>query len=190
VRFTRPDSWLGGSRPVATGDAEQVVTRRFLAAYGPTTREAFAQWLGTTAARAGALIKVLDGEVTPVDLEGIPAWTLTSQLGEIAGAQPPGSARLLPAFDQYVIAASRHAATMLPGPFKDRIYRPQGWISPVLLVDGRMDGVWRHKRTGGRLEVKIEPFVSLAPRVRDEVEEEAERLAGFFRAQLELAWAD
>ncbi|MBV9281586.1 MAG: AlkZ family DNA glycosylase [Chloroflexi bacterium] len=190
VRFTRPDRWLGGVQQAETDTAEQVVTRRFLATYGPTTREVFAQWLGTTAARAGALIKALDGEVTPVDLEGIPAWTLTSQLGEIAGAKPPESVRLLPAFDQYVIAASRHASSMLPGPFKDRIYRPQGWISPVLLVDGRMDGVWRHKRTGGRLEVHIEPFVELSPRVRNEVEGEAERLAGFFGARLELVWAD
>jgi hypothetical protein len=31
----------------------------------------------------------------------------------------------------------------MPGPYKARIYRPQGWLSPVLLVGGRMEGVWR-----------------------------------------------
>src|SRR5438128_7314176 len=29
------------------------------------------------------------------------------------------------------------------------IYRPQGWISPALLVDGQVEGVWRHERKTG-----------------------------------------
>ena len=40
--------------------------------------------------------------------------------------------RLLPAFDQYVICATLQAERLMPGPFKDRVYRPQGWLSPVL----------------------------------------------------------
>ena len=27
----------------------------------------------------------------------------------------------------------------------------QGWLSPVLLVDGRMAGVWSHERAGDRV---------------------------------------
>src|SRR6266540_408606 len=46
----------------------------------------------------------------------------------------------LPAWhgDQDVVAATRHAEQLMPGPFKDRVYRPQGWLSPVLLARGRM----------------------------------------------------
>jgi hypothetical protein len=149
----------------------------------------YAQWLGKAVSRAGALIKALADEVTPVDLEGTLAWALTSQLEDIAEAQKPESVRLLPAFDQYVIAASRDARSFLPGPFKDRIYRPQGWLSPVLLVDGRMDGIWRHERKGSRLLVQIEPFVALPTWARECAEEEAERLAAFIGRRLELSWA-
>ena len=38
---------------------------------------------------------------------------------------------------------------VLPGALKGHVYRPQGWLSPVVLVDGRMEGVWRHERRGG-----------------------------------------
>jgi DNA glycosylase AlkZ-like len=48
-----------------------------------------------------------------------------------------------------------------------RVYRSQGWLSPVLLVDGRMEGVWRHERKGGRLIVDIEPFAKQPEWVRD-----------------------
>ncbi len=190
VRFTAPERWLGGLQQVELEQAEREVTRRFLAAYGPTTREVFALWLGIPLSRAGKLIAALGEEVTPVDMEGTLAWSLTSELTNLAGARPPGSVRLLPAFDQYVIAASRHAQTFLPGPFKDRIYRPQGWLSPVLLVDGRMDGVWKQERKGSRLLVQIEPFVDLPAWARESAEAEAEQLAAFMGRTLELSWVD
>jgi len=47
--------------------------------------------------------------------------------------------RLLPAFDHYVVAAPRDREAVLPEALKSQVYRPQGWLSPVLLVDGRME---------------------------------------------------
>lgn len=188
VRFTRPDTWLHDMKEVEKAEAEREVTRRYLAAHGPATREAYALWLGVYAARAGALIRGLGDEVVPVDVEGIPAWALTGELRHLACAEPPRSVRLLPAFDQYVIVASRVASHLLPGPHKDRIYRPQGWLSPVLLVAGRMDGVWRHEVKRRRLCVGIEPFVALPQWARQAAEEEAERLAVFLGRSLEVNW--
>ena len=87
------------------------------------------------------------------------------------GWAPASGVRLLPAFDQYVVAATLQAGHFLAGDFRDRIYRPQGWLSPVLLVDGVMAGVWRHERKGRRLVVEVEPFgkvsrAAAAPRRR------------------------
>jgi hypothetical protein len=46
VRFTRPDTWLDGWDEHDPDAAMAEVTRRFLAASGPVTREDFARWLG------------------------------------------------------------------------------------------------------------------------------------------------
>jgi hypothetical protein len=40
-----------------------------------------------------------------------------------------------------------HREAVLPGALKGHVYRPQGWLSPVVLVDGRMEDVWRHERS-------------------------------------------
>jgi hypothetical protein len=54
-----------------------------------------------------------------------------------------------------------------------------------------MDGTWRQEAKGRRLLVTIEPFTGPPPaRVRKAAETEAERLAAFAGASLELAWAD
>jgi hypothetical protein len=202
VRFTRPDTWLGGWADHDPEEAMAEVTRRFLAASGPVTREDFARWWGIPSpARARELLERLGEEVAAVEVEGAAAYALAADLAELARAGGRGPARaegggsravrLLPPFDQYVITATLQAEHLMPGPFKDRIYRPQGWLSPVLLVGGRMDGTWRQERKGRRLLVAIEPFAGPLPAwARRAAEAEAERLAAFTGGELELSWAD
>ncbi len=193
VRFTCPDTWLN-RRPSpqrdATPEAAQAdVTRRFLAAYGPATCHDLARWWnGGGVSTARQWIAALRDEVSPVDLEGAQAWILTAHLRELRQSAPTRSVRLLPGFDQYVVAASHHAHHLLPGDLRSRVYRPQGWISPVLLVNGRMHGTWRHELKGKRLEVAIQPFVNPPLWVRRATACEAERLAAFFDSGLNLTW--
>ena len=189
VRFTRPDRWLPAWRQEDPATALSEVARRFLAAHGPATREDFARWWATTPAAAGKVIRGLGEEVAPVEVEGSAAWMLARRVDDAVQAAPTRAMRLLPAFDHYVVAATSHAARLLPGPFRERVYRPQGWLSPVVLVDGRMDGVWRHERKGRRLLVHVDPFVDLPAWARRAAEEEAERLARFLGGRLEMSWA-
>jgi hypothetical protein len=190
VRFTRPDTWLKQtSPPLDPNAATAELTRHFLSAYGPATVHDFARWWG------GASMKTVRGwlaglgeEVAAVDLKGEQAWMLAGDVRIARELAVTRSVRLLPAFDPYVIAASRHAGHLLPGDFRSRIYRPQGWISPVLLVNGRMVGTWGHKINGSRLELTIEPLVKQPAWVRRAAKQEAERLAVFFALQPKLIW--
>ena len=133
-------------------------------------------------------IAALGEEVTPVEVGGAQAWMLAADAREARDLPAQPSARLIPAFDQYVIGASRHAEHLLPSDLRSCVYRPQGWISPVLLVKGLMKGVWRHEIKGSRVEVVIEPFVKVPAWVRNGAEEEAERLAAFLGCNLNLTW--
>jgi hypothetical protein len=78
---------------------------------------------------------------------------------------------------------------VLPAARRERVYRPQGWLSPVLLVDGRIAGVWSHAAKGDRLTVTVEPFARPAAAVKAGAEAEAERLASFLGGELALDWA-
>jgi hypothetical protein len=188
VRFTRPDRWLGRFDPVDPAAALTDITRRYLAAYGPATREDFARWWGVMPARAKALLTALGDEATRVEVEGAEQWVLADDVAEVAAATASRSVRLLPAFDPWVIGASRSVDALVAGGARSRIYRPQGWISPVLVVNGRMDGVWKHERSGNRLEVRVEPFVPVPAWARKAAEAEAERLATFLGGALEVTW--
>jgi hypothetical protein len=191
VRFTRPDSWVPAAPPPINPQAATAdVARRFLDAYGPATYHDLARWwTGGGVSIVRQWIASLGEEVSPVEVDGVRAWILTAHVRKLRESFPVRSVRLLPAFDQYVIGASFHAEHLLPGGLRSRVYRPQGWISPVLLVNGLMHGTWRHAIKASRIEVVIEPFVKPAVWVRRAAAQEAERLAAFlgYRA-FQLLW--
>jgi hypothetical protein len=58
-------------------------------------------------------IAALGHDAARVDLEGTPAWMLAAHARELRDLTPKRSVRLLPAFDHYVVAASRHAVHLL-----------------------------------------------------------------------------
>jgi len=179
VTFVSPDQWLTNLRVEPPGDATATITRRFLAAHGPATRDDYARWWAMSPAEAATRIKALGDEVEEVNLAGTSMWMLTADIDPAAACGPEKVVRLLPAFDQFVIVSTRQADNLLPGPFRSRIYRPQGWISPVLLVGGQMAGVWKHERKGTRLTVTFEPFAKLAKWAVNAAEAEAADLGRF-----------
>ncbi len=69
---------------------------------------------------------------------------------------------------------------------ESRIFRPQAWFSPVVLVDGRAVGIWERERRGRRLEVRIEPFAPLSAATRRGIAKEADRLGEFLDAPADL----
>ncbi|MGH2946223.1 MAG: winged helix DNA-binding domain-containing protein [Solirubrobacteraceae bacterium] len=189
VRFARPDEWLGPQAPAEVDDAATDIARRYLGVYGPATREAFARWFGMTSpALAGRWLRELGDELAEVEVEGEPGLMLARDVEAAAQASPDEAVRLLPAFDHHVVAAPRDSEAVLRAEHRPRVYRPQGWLSPVLLVGGRIAGVWSHERRGERVAVSIEPFSRLDRGVAAAAEAEAERLAAFLGGPLELAW--
>ena len=95
----------------------------------------------------------------------------------------------MPAFDQYVVSAPRDADAVLPSEHRPAVYRKQGWLSPALLVDGAIAGVWEHERAGDRLAVNIAPFAKQPKTVREAAEREAARLAGFLGGEPQVTWS-
>ena len=134
VTFVAPRAWLGAWEPVDTGDAIDRLALGYLDAYGPADFGEFARWFDLKPALARTSFARLDLE--PVDGGYLPA-----------GAERPGggeSVLLLPAFDPYVVGSLRQLDLISSGP-RSAISRPQGWISPTLVVNGRIEGVWEER---------------------------------------------
>ncbi len=162
VTFVRPRQWLGTWRDVDPEAALVEVARRYLRAYGPATRNDFARWFGTWSGVANAAWAGLAKELVAVSIEGRRADLPAADLDQISADTPEPTVRLLPNFDPYLLGhvnrdhlfASEHRA---------RVSRTAGWISAVVLVDGRVVATWTHAVAKGALTVTVDPFRKLSP---------------------------
>jgi hypothetical protein len=186
VTFVRPDRWLRLRRlpRMDQEEARREVVRRFLAAYGPATADDLGRWLGL---RVGLkrMLEALEDELVEVEIAGVPAWLLAADHDALMKAGAPKSVRLLPAFDPYVVGF-RPRRLLVDEAHEPKIFRPQAWFSPVVLVTGRAAGIWERERRGRRLEVRIEPFARLSAPTRRAIAKEADRLGEFLDTPAEL----
>ena len=166
ITFTDPNRWLGGAAVGGAGagpepdpeEAMAMVLARFLDAHGPATRADLARWLGITPKAARLVLADHAAALTEVDVEGEPAWMTPDGAAAAAASGPSEGVYLLPGFDPYVLAPLSHRAHTIPEGKVDAVSRTAGWISPVLLVDGRVAGTWEPTTTGDGSTVTVTPF--------------------------------
>lgn len=188
VTFVQPQHWIGEWQPLDSTQALKEFARRFLNTYGPATIDEFARWVGLEPSDAKRVFKSLADEIEEVEVEGWKAWMLTTgSLEKINAVDSHPTVRLLPNFDLYTLAVARHSQYVLPEQHKGRVYRPQGWISPVVLVDGRIEGVWKYEKKRSQIDVQVEMFAHPTSTVKEGIEAEAERLGEFLGGEVHLS---
>jgi len=187
TRFTHPATWLRKPPKKVDGNkAFDILTARYLGTFGPATAADLGRWWGINRTNAKRRLAALGDLASEISIEGERYWVLAEDIAELAAAEPVDVVRLLPAFDQWVVCAARQAGVQMDLKYLPRIYRQQGWVSPVLLVNGRMAGVWKHECNGKKVSVEIEPFAKLPRWTRTHIAAEAERLASFLGGDLVL----
>ncbi len=189
VTFVAPGKWLGELLAMEPDDAWKTILRDYLSAYGPAAIEDFGRWWGLEPSRSKKVFRGLGDEIEEVDVEGWKAWALTVDLEPMRTLEAPDTVRLLPAFDPYVNSTYRHCQHLLPDGTQGRVFRPQGWVSPVVLVNGRMEGVWQHDKKPSRHVVTVDMFSSASEQTRRGIEAEAQRIGDFLEVQVELKFA-
>jgi hypothetical protein len=189
--FVNPRKWLKEWKEWDPREAQQEVTRRYLRTYGPATPRDFSFWWDGGGSTFGKkMFESLGDEVDTVDVEGWKATALGSTLDSMASVKVEHSVRLLPMFDVYVLTQSRNIEPVLAAEHKGKVFRPAAWVSAVVLVGGRIEGVWEYETRKGQTLVKVRMFATPPQKVRKEIEAEAERLEGFLDTQVAVEFAD
>jgi uncharacterized protein YcaQ len=190
IVFIRTDHWLPKLKleRMSATEAQCALLRKYLRAYGPATLHDFAHWAGLPMQEVRSLPALLKAELVEVPGEKKNSFLLREDVAVLNSSPTPrASIRLLPHFDSYLLA-HRDKDHLLSAKHYKRVYRNQGWISPVVLINGAIAGVWSYKLQG-KLSVEIEPFGKLSKAERAGIEREAESLAQFSGSALELEFA-
>jgi hypothetical protein len=173
--LVRTDQWIGpppGEVDLDLARAELV--SRYLRCYGPSTLLHFAEWAGISPTQASQSWKQVEPEL--VEINGSkPGWLL--QRDYESWLDPPISAgiRFLPPHDPFLTLRDRES--LIPDKSVQREIWKHAGNPGVLLVDGRVSGIWRKRQAGNRLYLTITQFTSLSQPVHSQIEGESAALA-------------
>lgn len=177
--FVRADAWIPGWKDLSTEEAEGMLVRKYLQAYGPATEADFAMWASLSQTEARQLWGRVAGQLATVDVEGWKGTLLKKDLDALAGAALPSPhVRLLPYFDTFILG-HKERAHLVEKKHLPKIYSAQGWVSPVVLVDGEIAGVWKQTQEKNRLVITVEKFASLSRPVLAGLHEQAQHIGSF-----------
>ncbi len=188
--FVRSERWIPRSSRMPAREAQDALLRRYLHVNAPATLGDFASWAGLGVGEARPVWEgfARSGETVDVTVDGNSARLLREDLPALR-ATPPSRrhARLLPAFDAYLLA-HRDKSLVVSAKDQGRIFRGAGRVSPVLLVDGRAAGIWSCKPEKSALRLRVEPFDEIPKWVRGGIDAEAADVSRFLglRADVEI----
>ena len=175
VTFVNPREWLPGWREENPDTAIVEVARRYLRAYGPATKNDFGRWWGAWPGVGTAAWSALAEEVVPVAVDGMRLDLLASDLSAIKKARFDERVQLLPVFDPYLMGHAKRDH-LFDKVHSSKVSRTAGWISAVVLVDGRVAGTWTHT-SNKSLSIRLTPFSRLGSDVLAHVKQRAGELA-------------
>lgn len=121
-------------------------------------------------------------ELAEVSVEGKAGWVLREDLDLLQKETIDDQhVRLLPSFDSYMLGYHDKSHLVDEAHYK-AVCRKAGWLSPMVLVAGRVAGVWSYEYRGRRLRLRVQPFDELPADVRNGVQAEAADLERFLGA--------
>ena len=166
--FASIQRWLGSELDDAPSSEEMVL--RYLAAYGPASVNDVQAWCWLTRLRE-VIERLRPRLATFRDERGVELFDLPD--APRPDAATPAPPRFLPEYDNALLSHADRSRIIADD------HRQRVFTKGALLVDGFVRGAWTlaHKRTTATLRVEL--FVPLKGRERDEVAEEGERLLTF-----------
>jgi len=183
-----------GWKPPPFEKAMVEVAKRFFSTYGPATEADFRYWLSASASESRAAVQVLQdsnelAEVIVGEDEGEQRPQLVNRADlPVLMEKPPPTAKwpvlLLGRFDPLLLAHADKTCWV------DRKHYQRVWhqthIEPVLLVKGRIRGVWRYQTKARGVSVNLQLFdtATLPLHVERALQKQANGIARFFDAPL------
>jgi hypothetical protein len=183
-----PDSALWSARPSALFHAHPEpapidplaarteLVRRYLGAFGPSTRADIADWSGLRVVDFAPALDALEPLRRFRDENGRELLDLPR--APLPPAETPAPVRFLPKWDNTLLAHADRRR-VLPEELRKTVIGKNGDVTQTFLVDGVVAGSWSNDKRG---KVTITPFAPLPRTARREVEEEAARLEGWLAA--------
>jgi len=162
--FVLLEAWVGQLKELTTEEALAELALRYFTGHGPATVQDFAWWTGLSLSEAKRGAESVSNVLQKIKIDNAVYW-MSDSLPEHQQEQP--AVHLLPGFDEYYLGYKARDAVIEPehdpkiAPYRNGVFQP------MLVVDGRIAGVWKRENKRNGVEVSFAPFTPLEDRKED-----------------------
>jgi Winged helix DNA-binding domain len=160
--------------------------RRYFTSHGPATVQDFMWWSGLTAVDAKAGLAAASKALTEHKIGRTSYWMAPSAV------DPPSSPMvdLLPAFDEYLLGYRDRDAMLDPAHAQAICPGSNGMFMPMIVIDGRIEGIWKRTLRAKSVRICPAPFRRLTGKENVRVTEAAERYGDFLGLPARVDWGE
>lgn len=126
------------------------LAKKYFTSHGPATLHDFSWWSGLSLTEAKSAFEPVRTEFASEQIDGKTYWFNENE--ELAKGKLKGT-YFLPAYDEFLVSYKDRTASLHPSSTRE-IITSNGIFKPVVLVDGKVAGLW--KRTIKKEHVDIE----------------------------------
>jgi hypothetical protein len=159
--FVLLDEWLPeGGNSLSREESLAELAHRYFTGHGPATIQDFIWWSGLPATDARASLEMVESQLAHQELGGQRYW-ISSTSPTTKAASP--AAYLLPGFDEYLLGYKNRRAVLDPAHARKVVPGGNVIFKPLLVIDGRVVGIWKRTLRKTKVLVRLEPFEFLSP---------------------------
>lgn len=183
--FARLDKWLPNLNLDALDEnqAKEKILLKYLNGYDPASVQDFAYWSGLMVSDARKTLENVASELEEVKIEDVKGqfWMQKKDYKTLMemDLDEKTPVHLLPKFDSFVLG-HKDRIRIIQIEFMKQVYRPiVGDVVATILVNDRIVGTWRYKKTKNNVTVSISPFQKLEKEDLNEIKSVAEDFGQF-----------
>lgn len=155
------------------------LAKRYFYSHGPATVQDFAWWSGLSLTDSKLGLEMNKQNLVAEVVNGQTYWFY----GGAVEKSPGRSVQLLPTFDEYTVAYKDRSDVLLADFNKAT---GNGIFKPLIIVDGRVTGIWKRSLTKHKVVIDAELFKPIDKRTQQQLLSEAKRYSNFAESALQI----
>jgi hypothetical protein len=177
------DARVPGHNTLNREESLALLATRYFTSHGPATMRDFAWWSGLPAKDVRRAVGMVRSGLTSALIGSEEYWFVASR----SKARPADVVRLLPAYDEFLIAYRNRSAS-LPVSWEKDVVSSNGIFRPVVVHNGRVIGMWRRISTKGAVTLEVSMVHASAASLNRSIAARASAYAAFLGKELTLAY--
>jgi len=181
------EEWVKPTKKISRDEASAKLALQYFVSRGPATLQDFLWWSGLSPAEAKEGIELTKSKLICETVDKQCYW-LAPESNLKSGTKNSKKIHLLPSFDEYLIAYADRNASLDKDLFQRKIFTANGIFNPIIVIDGKVRGVWKRVIKKDTATVNLEIFTSLKAAQQKNILQQVKRYGNFIDKEISVKW--